>query len=139
MSKCYSELIDIPTFEGRYEYLKLDGNIGEDTFGHLRMLNQQFYQSKQWREFRNRIIFRDNGCDMGLEDYPIGGNVYVHHINPLTPNDLLHGTSACFDPENCITVSFQTHQGITYGAPIENIIQPEPVIRRPNDQAPWKK
>lgn len=139
MSKLYSELIEIPTFEERFEYLKLDGTIGEDTFGMMRRLNQDFYTSKEWREFRNRIIVRDNGCDLAMPGYEIMGNIYVHHLNPLTPADLLHGSSACFDPENCVCVSFGTHQSITYGLPLNASMYEPPVERRPNDQAPWRK
>lgn len=139
MSKSYSELIKIPTFEERFEYLKLDGGIGEDVWGMLRTLNQQFYTSYDWRTFRNRIVVRDNGCDMAFPDYPIMGNVYVHHINPLTPNDLLYGTEACFDPENVVCVSFNTHQSITYGLPLNMRMYAVPVERKPNDQAPWRK
>lgn len=139
MSKSYSELIKIPTFEERFEYLKLDGTIGEDTFGMLRMLNQQFYSSQQWRTFRNKIVVRDNGCDMAFPDYPINGNAYVHHINPLTPYDLMYGADSCFDPENVVCVSFNTHQAITYGLPLNMRMYTVPVERKPNDQAPWRQ
>ena len=138
MGKSYSELILLPTFVERFEYLKLDGEIGADKFGYARILNQEFYRSVLWKEFRRRLVVRDNGCDMALEDYPIQGSVYVHHINPLTLDDLRYQTDACFDPDNCVCVSFKTHQAITYGLPIDTSAYEPMVARRPNDQAPWR-
>ena len=96
MVKTYSELITLPSFEERFEYLKENGSVGEDTFGYNRYMNQAFYQSREWHNVRNRIIARDMGCDLAMPDHPIGGKkIYVHHINPLTPNDIETGSREC--------------------------------------------
>lgn len=136
MIRTYSELSNLQTFEERFDYLKLNGKVGEDTFGHSRFLNQDFYSSPEWRRTRRNIIVRDNGCDMGLEGYSIQGRIYVHHINPITVDDILERRPCLFDPENLICVSSMTHEAITYG--IEDMLPTDPVIRRPNDTCPWR-
>lgn len=136
MIRTYSELSNLQTFKERFDYLKLNGKVGEDTFGHSRFLNQDFYSSPEWRRTRRIIIIRDNGCDMGLEGYSIQGRIYVHHINPITVDDILERRPKLFDPENLICVSSKTHEAITYG--IEDMLPTDPVIRRPNDTCPWR-
>lgn len=136
MIRTYSELSKLSTFKERFDYLKLNGKVGEDTFGHSRFLNQDFYSSPEWRRTRRNIIVRDNGCDMGLDGYSIQGRIYVHHINPITVDDILERRSKLFDPENLICVSSMTHEAITYG--IEDMLPTDPVIRRPNDTCPWR-
>ena len=138
MKKSYSELIQIPTFIERYRYLKLNGTIGEDTFGYDRYLNQRFYQSKEWRQFRRDIIIRDMGGDLGIEDHPIGGVIIIHHINPIDKQDILLGRWVkLMDPENVICVSHMTHEAIHYGD--ESLLMIEPTERRPNDTCPWRR
>lgn len=134
--KSYRNLILLPTFEERYNYLKIQGNVGESTFGFDRYLNQQFYTSKEWRQFRYRIIARDEGSDLGLIDYPITGRVIIHHINPLTVEDFEHSTGALFDPDNVICVSEITHEAIHYGD--KSLLPSGPLIRTPNDTIPWR-
>lgn len=138
MIKSYSEMLQFETFEERFEYLKLSGVVGKDTFGWSRYLNQAFYTSYPWRKLRNRIIIRDNGCDLVCEDRPIRHGVYLHHINPITEQDLLDRNDCIFDPENLVCVSYNTHQMIHYGS-IEGIERIEPIIREPNDTCPWKR
>lgn len=153
MIRSYSELIRLPTFAERFEYLRLSGRVGEDTFGYDRFLNQDFYQGSEWRAFRDSIIVRDNGCDMGLDDYPITdyvrkidsnsqivykSKIIVHHINPLTKEDILSHSSSLFDPENVICVSDRTHKAIHYGD--LNSAKPKIFVERtPFDTCPWKK
>jgi len=138
MTKTYSELISIPTFEGRFEYLKIGKGVGELTFGAERYLNQAFYASDLWRKrTRPRIIVRDGGLDMALIGYNIYGDVYVHHINPITIEDIEQGSPDVYDPENLICVSFLTHQAIHYGS--FDRIPALPDERKPNDTIPWKK
>lgn len=111
----YSELITFPTFQERYRYLKQAGIVGEETFGGHRYLNQAYYTSAEWRSVRNKVIIRDNGCDLGMEGFEINDRVYIHHINPITEEDILDRSPALFDMENLICVSFNTHQAIHYG------------------------
>lgn len=134
--KTYSELIRLPTFEERFEYLKLNGSVGEMTFGGSRYLNQSFYRSREWRQIRDSIIVRDMGCDLGCEDRPIMGSIYIHHINPITIEVLHHHDSLLFDSENLISVSYETHNAIHYGS-LEMISSPY-VERRSGDTCPWK-
>lgn len=136
-TKSYSELIRLPTFLERYRYLKISGRIGEDTFGFDRYLNQTLYRSAEWKRFRREIIVRDEGRDLGCDGYEIVGNILVHHINPITIEDVLNRDPKIFDPENVICVSHNTHNAIHYGG--ENLLITEPVIRKPNDTCPWKK
>lgn len=137
MKKTYSELILLPTFEERYEYLKLDGHVGEDTFGFDRYLNQAFYRSTEWKRIRREIIVRDNGCDLAHPDREIVGPIYIHHINPISMKDLTDQTDYLRDPENLVCVSCNTHQAIHYGS-TELLTPTELVERRPNDTCPWK-
>ena len=135
--KTYSELISIPTYEERFDYLKLEGVVGKDTFGYDRYLNQAFYNSPEWRRFRRDIIIRDNGCDLACEGYDIRGRIILHHINPLTQEDLINRKEALFNPENIICVSHNTHNAIHYGD--ANLLITGPIERVANDTCPWKR
>ena len=135
--KTYSQLIRLPTFEDRFEYLKLKGSVGKDTFGHDRYLNQVFYSSMEWRRLRDEIIIRDNGCDLGIEGRQIGGKVYIHHLNPLGVNDILTHSEYLVNPEYLICVSFETHNAIHYGD--INLLPRAPIERRQNDTCPWRR
>lgn len=137
--KRYSELILIPDFEERYKYLKLSARIGAETFGSHRHLNQDFYRSKLWRDFRHHIIVRDNGCDLAHKHYPIVGGdaIYIHHLNPLTIEEFMDDIYAAMDEENVVCTSFKTHQAIHYGTnDYEKTLVYEE--RKPNDTSPWK-
>lgn len=136
MIKSYSELILLPTFEERFEYLSLDGTVGSDTFGFDRYLNQDFYRSKEWKQIRDYVIARDNGFDLGVYGYPIRGNIIIHHINPIMPEDIVRSKSVLLDPENLITTSHLTHNAIHYGS--IDILVTTPVERKPNDTVPWR-
>lgn len=135
--KTYSELILLPTFQERFRYLKIGGRVGEVTFGYDRWLNQQFYQSKEWRRLRNHIIDRDNACDLGIPGREINRYVIIHHINPITKQDIVEGNPIVFDPENLICVTDRTHKAIHYGD--ESLLCPEPVERSMFDTCPWRK
>lgn len=132
----YSELITLPTFTERYRYLRKSGIVGEETFGSHRYLNQTLYRSPEWRRVRNDVIIRDNGCDLGMEGYEIRDRVYIHHINPITADDILNRSPVIFDMDNLICVSFNTHQAIHYGD--ESLL---PIIsfteRMPGDTKLW--
>ena len=134
--KTYSELITLPTFIERFRYLKLDGVVGESTFGHERHLNQVLYSCGEWKRFRRDIILRDKGYDLACEGFDIARKMLIHHINPITVQDVLNRSSMIFDPENVITTCFQTHNAIHYGD--ESLLYVEPVVRKPNDTCPWK-
>lgn len=134
--RTYSELILLSSFQERYEYLKLDGIVGEDTFGFDRYLNQQFYKSAEWKRIRDLVIVRDNGCDLGIDGYFIQGRVYIHHMNPIRQKDIISKTSLLIDPEYLICVSHDTHNAIHYGD--EKLLRRDPIERRPNDTCPWK-
>lgn len=135
--RTYSELLQFDSFEDRFNYLKLDGSVGKDTFGFDRYLNQRFYKSKEWKDIRDEVIFRDLGCDLGVEGYEIYGRVYVHHMNPFIVNDLQHNVGSLLDPEFLITTTHKTHNAIHYGD--DSLLVLEPVIRTKNDTCPWKK
>jgi hypothetical protein len=135
--KTYSELITLPTFIERYNYLRLKGNIGEDTFGFDRYLNQKFYRSVEWKRIRDYVIVRDNGCDLGVEDREIMGKILIHHINPIRVKDIYYGTDFLLNPEYLVCVSHNTHNAIHYGD--EGILIPEPVERTKYDTCPWKR
>lgn len=135
--KTYSELVRLPTFEERFEYLKLKGSVGKDTFGHDRYLNQVFYTSQEWRRLRDEIIIRDNGCDLGIEGREIGGKIYIHHLNPLGVNDVLTHSEYLVNPEYLICVSFETHNAIHYGDII--LLPRDPIERKRNDTCPWRR
>lgn len=135
--KTYSELISLPTFKERFEYLKIGGSIGEETFGYDRYLNQILYRSDEWRKFRRDIIIRDDGKDLACEDYEVELRAIVHHINPITVEDVLNRDPKIFDPENVITTSLNTHNAIHYGD--ESLLILEPIERSMNDTCPWKR
>lgn len=132
----YSNLVELPTFAERFDYLALNGVVGEPTFGGSRYLNQLFYNSKEWKEVRDIVIMRDEGCDLGCLDRPITGTIYIHHINPIRKEDILTRSWKVLDPENLICVSFNTHQAIHYGD--RSILIPDLIERYPNDTCPWK-
>ena len=132
----YSELIAITNYLDRYKYLKLQAAVGEETFGFERGLNQRFYHSSEWRRLRNKIIVRDNGCDLGVEGREIRGRVYIHHMNPITSDDIIHASDYLTNPEYLICCSYDTHQAIHYGD--ESLLLSEPIQRTPNDTCPWK-
>lgn len=137
MMKTYTELITIPTFEERFQYLKLDGVVGQSTFGYDRYLNQILYHSDEWKRFRRDIIVRDNGCDLACEGFDIQIRPLIHHINPITVEDVLNRHPKVFDPDNVITTTYTTHRAIHYGDASQLIIAP--IIRTPNDTCPWKR
>lgn len=137
IKRSYHELILLPTFEERYEYLKLTGVVGDQTFGGHRQLNQLLYQSCRWKGIRDDVIIRDNGRDLGVRGYPIRGSVYIHHINPVTIEDILEERPCVFDLDNLISTSFKTHNAIHYGRAGESVYF-RPAERRPNDTCPWK-
>lgn len=134
--KTYSELIKFPTFEERYRYLKLNGKVGEATFGFQRWVNQEFYHSDDWLRFRDKIIVRDNGCDLAVDGFNIYGPIIIHHINPITYDDLINRSPAVFDPENVISTKLSTHTAIHYGD--ESLLILAPIERTKNDTCPWK-
>lgn len=137
MTKSYHELILLPTFKERFEYLKLNGMVSDPTFGGHRYLNQFLYRSPIWRSIRNKVIIRDNACDLADPLYDLGSNrAYIHHINPITIEDIKNGSSIVFDLDNLITCSMQTHNAIHYGS--EDGLPKLPVERTPNDTCPWK-
>lgn len=136
-TRTYSDLILLPTFLERYRYLRLGGNVGLETFGHNRYLNQILYTSDRWRSFRDKIIIRDNGCDLGMEGFEIYDRILIHHINPITVEDVLNENPKVFDPDNVICTSHNTHQAIHYGD--ENLLIIEPAERFRNDTCPWKR
>lgn len=141
--RTYSELITIPTFEERFEYLKLGGRVGEDTFGFDRYLNQQFYRSDEWKKIRDHVILRDTRnndyCqDLGMEfGYDIRGRILVHHMNPITKEDILNRTDYLLDPEFLICTVKNTHDAIHYGD--GDLLYQGPVERFKNDTCPWKR
>lgn len=134
--KTYTELIKLKTFEERFDYLKLEGVVGESTFGSDRILNQMLYKSPRWRSLRNKIIIRDDGCDLGISDRGINGRVLIHHINPITVDDVVRQASKVFDPENLICVSHMTHNAIHYSD--DHLLIKDPIVRTKNDTCPWK-
>ena len=134
--KTYSELITIPTFEERFEYLQLKGSVGKDTFGYDRYLNQVLYRSPEWKRLRNQIIIRDDGCDLACDGYDIYGKVLIHHLNPITVEDVLARSRKVFDPDNLVCVSHSTHNAIHYGD--ADLLVTGPIIRTKNDTCPWR-
>lgn len=135
--KTYSEVILLPTFIERYRYLKIGGSVGAETFGFDRYLNQTLYRSPEWKRFRRDMIIRDGGMDLACDDYEIVGKILLHHIDPITPEDIIRRHPKIFDPENVICVSLGTHNAIHYGD--ESLLILDPVIRTPNDTCPWKR
>lgn len=135
--RTYSELIKLPTFEDRYEYLKLNGKIGEETFGFDRYINQQLYQrSQKWKSVRDKVIIRDNGCDLSMEGYEIWGKIIIHHMNPITIEDIERESDFVFNPEYLISTSLNTHNAIHYGD--ENLLIKAPIERTKYDTCPWR-
>lgn len=135
--KTYSELSKLKTFEERYQYLRLSGTVGEDTFGFDRFLNQAFYRSRDWKSIRDFVIVRDNGRDLGMEGYEIFGKIYIHHMNPITQLDIQCRSEFLLNPEYLITTTHTTHNAIHYGD--ETLLVQIPLERTPNDTCPWKK
>jgi hypothetical protein len=133
--RSYVELSRLDTFEERYRYLRLRGVLGKTTFGFDRWLNQRFYKSSEWRSVRRQVIIRDNGCDLGIPGYEIASGLLVHHMNPVSLEDLKHGESWIFDPNYLITTSLQTHNAIHYGD--ENLLPRGPIIRKKGDTKLW--
>lgn len=134
--RTYSELITLPTFIERYRYLKLGGKVGEDTFGFDRYLNQIFYQSKEWRSIRDYVITRDNGCDLGIPGHEIYGRILIHHMNPITADDILKRSDLLLNPEYLICTIKNTHDAIHYSD--ESLLITDPIERSKNDTCPWK-
>ena len=134
--RTYSELITFPTFKERFNYLKLDGLVGESTFGFDRYLNQIFYRSQRWKEIRDFVIIRDNGCDLGVEGYEIHSRIIIHHMNPITIEDIRKESEFLLDPEFLICTIHNTHNAIHYGD--ENLLIKAPIERSKNDTCPWK-
>ena len=136
--RTYSELSKLKTFRERYEYLKLNGTVGEETFGFDRYINQMFYKSEEWKRIRNYVITRDNGCDLGMPDRKIVDSVIlVHHMNPITKEDIINKNEILLDPEYLITTIKSTHDAIHYGD--ESLLAEDLVIRSKNDTCPWKR
>ena len=147
MVRSYRELIRLKTFDERFEYLKLGGVVGRQTFGSERFLNQILYQSPEWRAFRRKIIIRDNGCDLAMEGYDIvsvinghpvkGAKIIIHHLNPITAEDVRNRERVIFDEDNVVCVSHRTHEAIHYGD--KDLLPPVAIERRPGDTCPWKR
>ena len=140
--RTYSELITIPTFIERYRYLRLGGKVGEETFGFDRYMNQQFYKSDEWLRIRDYVILRDTGrndyCqDLGVDGYDIRGRILIHHMNPITVDDIIHRSDFLLNPEYLICTTKNTHDAIHYGN--EDILIQAPVERRKNDTCPWRR
>lgn len=137
MIRTYKELIRIPTFEERFKYLQLAGRVGRKTFGHERYLNQAFYHSDEWKQIRNEVIARDEGCDLGIPGLEIRDRIYIHHMNPIALEDFLGETSSVLDPNNLICCTYNTHLAIHYGD--ERMLTSKPMERRKYDTCPWKQ
>ena len=134
--RTYTELSQLYSLEDRFEYLRLNGEVGEELFGYARYLNQEFYHGAKWRDVRSKVIIRDRGNDLGVEGWKILGYIYVHHMNPVTLQQLKDNDPILWDPENLICCSYDTHQAVTWG---DSKLLPQPIIvRRPNDTCPWR-
>lgn len=134
--RSYSELRHLTTFKERYNYLKLHGRVGAETFGYDRYINQRFYRSVEWKRVRDIVILRDNGCDLGIEGYDIHSRIYIHHMNPMSVDDIDQSNPEILDPEYLICVTFDTHQAIHFGD--ESLLPQLPVERTPGDTCPWR-
>lgn len=134
--KTYSELVKIQTFEDRYKYLKLNGKVCEETFGFDRYINQTFYKSREWRSIRDYVIVRDNGCDLAMLDREINGFIFIHHMNPISKDDIVRKSKFILNPEFLICVSKRTHDAIHYGD--IHLLEMDLIERKPNDTCPWK-
>lgn len=135
--RTYSELMKFDNFIDRYNYLKMGGKVGEETFGFDRYLNQQFYKSKEWLRLRDEIIIRDNACDLGIPDREIPSRIIIHHMNPITKNDIINQTEFLLNPEYMICVTKRTHDAIHYGD--ESLLFTGLVERTKNDTCPWRR
>lgn len=136
MSRSYSKLIRLSTFDDRFNYLKLNGVVGHKTFGFERYLNQELYRSRIWKDIRNKVILRDEACDLGMIDRPIGYRVLIHHINPISIVDIEEGNECVFDLDNLISTSLDTHNALHYGD--ISLINLTPITRTKGDTCPWK-
>lgn len=135
--KTYDELMKLETFEERYEYLKIGGEVGKETFGFDRYLNQVFYRSKEWQSVRNKVIARDNGCDLGIPGREIRGNkILIHHMNPITKADIINRSEFLLDPKYLICTVKNTHDAIHYGS--KDLLYTDPIERSKNDTCPWR-
>ncbi|MCM1524238.1 MAG: hypothetical protein NC120_07235 [Ruminococcus sp.] len=134
--RTYEEMSALKSFEQRFEYLKLNGIVGEEIFGFDRYLNQQFYHSAEWRSVRDRVIIRDNGCDLGVPGHEICGRIYIHHLNPITVEDIRSRSEFLTSPKYLVCISFETHNAVHYGDLTAVSSQPE---RFPNDTCPWRR
>jgi len=137
MMKTYSELIQLPSLVERFNYLKLGGLVGQETFGFERYLNQTFYHTEIWKRVRNSVIVRDNGCEFGLANYPIAGRIIVHHMNPVDSDDIIYQREILLNPEFLICVGDRTHNAIHYGS--FDLLPQDPIERKKNDTCPWKQ
>lgn len=135
--RTYSELILLPTFIDRYKYLRLGNSVAEETFGYERWLNQNFYTSAEWKRIRRAVVMRDQGCDLSISDREIQGRIYIHHVNPITKEDVINRSRFLLDPEYLISCSFDTHNAIHFGD--SNLLVLDPISRTPNDTCPWKR
>lgn len=135
--RTFKELDRCKTFEERYEYLRLKGEVGQDTFGFDRYINQMFYKSAEWKRVRDQVIVRDNGCDMGDDEHPIMGRIIIHHMNPICKEDFNTNPDFLLNPDYLVCVSHNTHNAIHYGS--INLLPREPIERKPNDTCPWRK
>lgn len=136
MIRTYTDLIAIPTFVERFEYLKLMGSVGADTFGYDRYLNQIFYTTREWRHLRDQVILRDMGRDLAMEGYEIHGKIYIHHLNPISKDDIIERSEYLMNPEFLVCTSFETHNAIHYGN--ADNLRSVPIERRAHDTCPWK-
>ena len=136
MIRTYTELSKLTTFEERYQYLRLYGSVGKETFGFDRYLNQILYQSRKWKSSRDSVIIRDNGCDLGVYGYEIRGRIIIHHMNVVTLEDIEKDSDLLYDPEFLISTTHDTHNAIHYGD--ENLLAKAPIIRSINDTCPWR-
>lgn len=135
--RTYSEMIRLPTFDQRFEYLRLDGEVGKATFGYDRYLNQVLYNSPEWKKIRQKVIIRDNGCDLACEGYEICGRTLIHHINPITVEDIIKRNHMVFDLDNIVLTTHNTHNAIHYGD--KNLLTTGPIERSAHDTCPWKR
>ena len=134
--RTYSELITLHTFEERFKYLQLNGQVGESTFGFDRYMNQVFYRSQKWKSIRDFVIIRDCGCDLGVEGYDIHGKIIIHHMNPLSMRDIETESDFLLNPDFLICTTHNTHNAIHYGD--ENLLVTAPIERTKNDTCPWR-
>lgn len=135
--RTYSELCLLNTFEERFEYLRLNGTVGRETFGFDRYMNQQFYRSSEWKRIRDQVILRDNGCDLGMEGYEIQGRILIHHMNPISVDDIYDMSDFLMNPEYLICTTHRIHNAIHYGD--DNLIIIAPIERTQNDTCPWRR